>query len=53
MIPSEDNCLFFNLEDVKDLFSSNWNKKSIEQMSYISGSGKGRKAMQEVLIYNY
>jgi len=43
----------FNLEDVKDLFSSNWNKKSIEQMSYISGSGKGRKAMQEVLIYNY
>jgi len=43
----------FDLEDVKILFDSNWNLKSVEQMSYISGSGKGRKAMQEVLIYNY
>ena len=30
-----------------------WNKTSITQMSYISGTGKGRKPMQEVLIYNY
>jgi len=43
----------FDLEDVKILFDSNWNLKSVEQMSYISGSGKGRKAMKEVLIYNY
>lgn len=43
----------FDLEDVKVLFNSNWNVKSVEQMSYISGTGKGRKAMKEVLIYNY
>ena len=43
----------FDLEDVKILFNSNWNVKSVEQMSYISGTGKGRKAMKEVLIYNY
>ena len=43
----------FDLEDVKVLFNSNWNIQSVEQMSYISGSGKGRKAMKEILIYNY
>ena len=43
----------FDQEDVKVLFNSNWNIKPVEQMSYISGSGKGRKAMKEVLIYNY
>ena len=43
----------FDLEDVKTLFNSNWNIQSVEQMSYISGSGKGRKTMKEILIYNY
>lgn len=43
----------FDLEDVKVLFNSNWNIQSVEKMSYISGSGKGRKAMKEILIYNY
>tara|TARA_Y100000739_G_C20605248_1_gene465255 strand:+ start:1831 stop:2631 length:801 start_codon:yes stop_codon:yes gene_type:complete len=43
----------FDLEDVKILFNSNWNVKSVEQMSYISGNSKGRKAMKEILIHNY
>lgn len=42
----------FDLENVKSLFPD-WNKTSITQMSYISGSGKGRKPMEEVLICNY
>ncbi|MDB4828763.1 Dam family site-specific DNA-(adenine-N6)-methyltransferase [Gammaproteobacteria bacterium] len=42
----------FDLENVKILFP-NWNKKSVKQMSYLSGAGKGRKEMEEVLIYNY
>ena len=42
----------FDLENVKSLFPD-WNKTSITQMSYISGTGKGRKPMQEVLICNY
>lgn len=43
----------FDLLDVKELFGKNWNKQSVEQMSYISGKGKGRKPMNEILIYNY
>ena len=42
----------FDLDGVKNLFP-NWNKKSVKQMSYLSGAGKGRKEMEEVLIYNY
>jgi len=42
----------FDLENVKTLFPD-WNQTSIKQMSYISGAGKGRKPMEEVLIYNY
>tara|TARA_B100000902_G_C27158622_1_gene837508 strand:- start:76 stop:864 length:789 start_codon:yes stop_codon:yes gene_type:complete len=42
----------FDLSNVKELFP-NWNKRSVKQMSYISGSGKGRKKAEEVLIYNY
>ena len=42
----------FDLNNVKELFP-NWNKRSVKQMSYLSGSAKGRKEMEEVLIYNY
>ena len=42
----------FDLENVKTLFPD-WNQTAIKQMSYISGAGKGRKQMEEVLIYNY
>ena len=42
----------FDLNNVKELFP-NWNMRSVKQMSYISGSSKGRKEMEEVLIYNY
>ncbi|MDA9785637.1 Dam family site-specific DNA-(adenine-N6)-methyltransferase [Gammaproteobacteria bacterium] len=42
----------FDLANVKTLFPD-WNQASIKQMSYISGAGKGRKPMEEVLIYNY
>ena len=42
----------FDLENVKTLFPD-WNQTAIKQMSYISGAGKGRKSMEEVLIYNY
>ncbi|MDC0072330.1 Dam family site-specific DNA-(adenine-N6)-methyltransferase [Gammaproteobacteria bacterium] len=52
----EDKCKIlvsnFDLDNVKTLFP-NWNKEPVEQMSYISGTGKGRKNMKEVLIYNY
>ena len=42
----------FDIDNVKKLFP-NWNQKSVKQMSYLSGSAKGRKEMEEVLIYNY
>ena len=42
----------FDLVNVKTLFPD-WNQTTIKQMSYISGAGKGRKQMEEVLIYNY
>jgi len=44
----------FDLDNVKDLFpGSQWNFKSVQQSSNISGTNSGRKKMEEVLIYNY
>lgn len=42
----------FDIALVKELFAD-WEYKIVEQRTYISGKGKGRKSVKEALIYNY
>ena len=42
----------FDIEFVREVFEG-WRYEETEQMTYISGKGKGRKLVKEALIYNY